>query len=179
MWSLRAAGAAVGVLPTTVRRWIDQGLLKPDPPWTVGDLQLLRYRAVSAGRRVGSQADHGTLARYTAGCSCRDCRAASAARQRRREAAKTEAGLDVGARARILELVNEGQLLNDAAAAVGVTARKVLRTMDRHPDWAVELQAALDTHRPPDWAHGRRSAFRAGCRCGECLEALRRSANRP
>ena len=178
MWSIRAAGAAVGVLPTTVRRWIDRGLLHSDPPWVVGDLQLLQARAVTAGRQVGSRADHGTLARYTAGCSCRDCRAASAARQRRREAAKTEAGLDVDARARIVELVNDGLLLNDAAAGVGVTARKVLRTMGRHPDWGVELQAALDAHRPSDWAHGQRSAFRAGCRCGECLAALRRSANR-
>jgi len=175
---VRAAGAAVGVLPTTVRRWIDRGLLNPDPPWTVSDLQLLRYRAVSAGRRMGSQADHGTLTRYTAGCSCRECRAASAARQRRREAAKTEAGLAADARARIVELVNQGQLLKDAAATVGVTARKVLRTMDRHPEWGVELRAALNAHRPPDWAHGQRSAFRAGCRCDECLEALRGSANR-
>lgn len=177
-WSVRAAGQAVGVHPTTVRRWIDRGDLAGAPPWAVKDLAVLRDRSAAAGRQRGLRAAHGTLSRYAAGCSCELCRAASAARQREREKALTDAGLPAPARERLIELAEGGLLLTAAAAEIGVSARKVLRTMARHPDWGLRLQAALDDHRPDGWDHGHRAAFRHGCRCSDCLTALRASANR-
>lgn len=172
MWTRRAACAVAGVQPGTLRRWIENGFLGADPPWTVSELRAQTYRSQSAGRRTAKgDAPHGTLARYSRGCSCDLCRAASAERQRDRNKANVEAGLPAELRERILTLVSRGALLKEAAADAGVSTLKVLNGASRHPDWGQRLWAALDANRPAGWRHGHHNAIQRGCRCTECRHA--------
>ena len=83
--SVRQVAAACAVTQPVVRRWLSLGLL-PEPPWTLQQLHEVRDLTDPVGRRRGSRAAHGTMARWNAGCSCTDCRRmqSDAARERGR-----------------------------------------------------------------------------------------------
>jgi hypothetical protein len=62
--SVRQAAAACKVSAPVVRRWLALGLI-PEPPWT--KLEEVRGLTDPEGRRRGSGAAHGTMARWNAG----------------------------------------------------------------------------------------------------------------
>jgi hypothetical protein len=73
LFSVRQAAAACDVSPPVVRRWLSLGLLS-SPPWTVEQLRSVRDRTDPQRHRLGSNAAHGTMARWNSGCSCARCR---------------------------------------------------------------------------------------------------------
>ncbi|GAC62208.1 MULTISPECIES: MucR family transcriptional regulator [Gordonia] len=83
-YTQRAAAAYVGRSDTALRNWIKREILPPDPPWFASDLVWARDEALrrqarqnEAMRALGTTAEHGTVARYSYGCRCDACRAAS------------------------------------------------------------------------------------------------------
>ena len=87
--SVRQAAAVCNVSAPVVQRWLSLGLIS-GPPWTLQQLHKIRDQTDPDGRRRGTRAAHGTMARWNAGCSCARCRQlqSEAARARGRRKAQ-------------------------------------------------------------------------------------------
>ena len=46
------------------------------------------------------------------------------------------------------------------------------------PEWGALLQSTLDQARPADLRHGVQSSYNRGCRCTDCMAAMRRASRR-
>jgi hypothetical protein len=121
--SVRQAAAACGVGPYVVERWLSRELL-PEPPWTLQQLQV-RDLTDPEGRRRGSEAAHGTRARWSAGCSCAECQETQSTTARARGRARAERRLPVKVREQLLDAIYAGQPFRQAVRDLGLTSNQV------------------------------------------------------
>jgi hypothetical protein len=165
--SVRQAAAACNVTPPVVRRWLSLGLL-PGPPWTVQQLHQIRDETDPQGRRRGPQVPHGTMARWTAGCSCTQCRQAQndAAKARFRRKAQDRLPADV--RRQLLDAIYGGQPFRTVLRNLGLTSPQVWGLTKTDQDWSAQLETALAATRRDDLQHGTNAAYVHGCVCSEC-----------
>jgi hypothetical protein len=168
--SQRQAARLLNMRPSSVFYWRQIGLLGP-APWTLAELLAVKHRADAPRRSRGVKAEHGSLSRAGAGCTCPPCRAASAALQRERERLEAGRQFQPEKRVALLELLSQGMRLMEAAAEIEVSPQQIWGRARSDPAWGAELQATIDRARPTDVGHGRQSAYRQGCRCSECRAA--------
>ena len=168
--SVRQAAAACKVTHPVVRRWVALGLL-PSPPWTVQQLHEVRDLTDPGGRRNGSRAPHGTMARWNAGCSCAECRRLQSDAARQRGRAKPQARLPLKVRHKLLQAIYAGQQFRPALRDLGLTSNQVFGLARADEEWSSALEAALTATRRDDLEHGTNAAYVHGCVCSDCLGA--------
>jgi hypothetical protein len=168
--SQREAARLLNMRPSSVFYWRRIGLLGP-APWTLAELLAVKHRPEAPNRPRGVTAAHGSLSRAGAGCTCPDCRAASAAFQRERDRRAAEQQFPPAKRGALLELLGEGVTFREASMQVGVSAKQIWGRARSDLEWGAQLQATLDRARPTGVVHGRQSSYRLGCRCSECRAA--------
>ena len=122
--SVRQAAAACAVIQPVVRRWLSLGLL-PEPPWTLQQLHEVRDLTDPVGRRRGSRAAHGTMARWNAGCSCTDCRRMQSDAARERGRAKSQSRLPAELREQFLAAIRLGRPFRQVLRDLGLTSNQV------------------------------------------------------
>jgi hypothetical protein len=166
----REAARLLNMRPSSVFYWRRIGLLGP-APWTLAELLAVKHRPDAPNRPRGVKAAHGSLSRVGAGCTCPDCRAASAAFQRQRKRRAAEQQFPPAQRAALLDLLGRGVPFREASMQIGVSAKQIWGRARSDPAWGAQLQATLDQARPTDIIHGRQSSYRQGCRCSECRSA--------
>lgn len=115
---VRQAAAICNVTQLVVRRWLSLGLL-PEPPWTLKQLDLTD----PVGRRRGSRAAHGTMARWNAGCSCTKCRRMRSDAARARGRGKSR--LPVEVRKHFLHAIHAGRPFREVLRGLGLTSNQV------------------------------------------------------
>ena len=177
--SVRQAAAICNVSHPVARRWITLRLL-PAPPWTLQQLEQVRNVTDPEGRRRGSRAAHGTMARWNEGCSCTACREMQSAAGRVRGRAKAEKRLPVQVRDRLLAAICDGQPFRHALGDLGLTPNKVWGLTKTEQEWSERLETALTAARRNDLKHGTNAAYVHGCVCQECREhqSIRMGRNR-
>jgi hypothetical protein len=168
--SQREAARILNMRPSSIFYWRRIGLLGR-APWTLDELLAVKHRPDAPNRPRGVKAPHGSLSRAGAGCTCPDCRAASADFQRQRERREAERQFPPAKRAALLELLGQGLPFREASMQLGVSAKQIWGRAQSDPAWGDRLQATLDRARPADVVHGRQSSYRQGCRCSECRAA--------
>lgn len=145
--SQRQAARLLNMRPSSVFYWRRIGLLGP-APWTLAELLAVKHRADAPRRSRGVKAEHGSLSRAGAGCTCRPCRAASATFQRERERLEAERQFQPEKRTALLELLSQGMRLMEAAAEIEVSPQQIWGRARSDPAWGAELQATIDRARP-------------------------------
>jgi hypothetical protein len=163
--TVRSATGACGVSQKAVRRWLADGRLG-GPPWTVE--QLVSVRDAPGSRARGAKAAHGTLSRYTEGCSCDLCRTALNDWTREHERAKADTRFPESTRQQLLDELLAGQPFKAVLQDLGLTANQVWGRARRDPDWAAAFDAVLMVTRRTDLDHGSNAAYVKGCVCPEC-----------
>ena len=167
--SARQAAAVCGVTRFAVRAWIDRGLL-PEPPWTVPQLERTRDKAAL---RPGPQAPHGTRARWSHGCGCRQCRQAQNDTVRAYGRARAQHRLSTEVRQQLLAAVYAGQPFRQVLRDLGLTSNQVWGLTKTDDKWSAALDAALMATRRADLEHGTNAVYVQGCVCKECREHQR------
>jgi hypothetical protein len=125
------------------------------------------------GRRRGTRAAHGTIARWNAGCSCAECRRLQSVAARARGRAKAQRRLPVGLRQQLLDAISACQSFREVLRDLGLTSNQVWGLAKTDGEWAAALEAALTATRRDDLQHGTNAAYVAGCVCKECREHQR------
>jgi hypothetical protein len=170
--SVRQAAAVCNVTPPVVRRWLSLGLL-PGPPWTVQQLHQIRDETDPQGRRRGPRMPHGTMARWTAGCSCTRCRQAQNAAAKARFRRKAQDRFPAEVRQQLLDAIHEGQPFHSVLRSLGLTSNQVWGLTKTDQDWSEKLDAALTATRRDDLEHSTTATYVRGCVCSECREHQR------
>ena len=170
--SIRQAAAVCNVSAPVVRRWLTLGLI-PGPPWTLQQLEEVRDRTDPAGRRRGSRAAHGTMARWNAGCSCAECRQFQSDEARARGRARAQERLPVEMRQQLLDAIYSGRPFRTVLRDLGLTSNQVWGLTKTDDDWSAALEADLTAARRNDLKHGTNAAYVHGCVCNECREHQR------
>lgn len=166
--SRRAAARHVGVDPTTVLRWITDGLLPPGPGWPAELVEQVHAEWKKTARPAKWEC--GTPAGYRAGCRCVPCTEAhsdesKSDRRRARELWWAERTSELCA------LLAAGSLTyREACDSVEASPQAVTAWKRLDPLFAERIDAALMAGRRPG-DHGTTSEWRRGCRCPECREA--------
>ena len=179
--SVRQAASVCGVSAPVVRRWLSLGLLS-EPPWTLPQLYEVRDRDhidPNSGRR-GSQAAHGTMTRWNAGCRCARYRQLQSDADRARKRAKAQARLPVEVRHQLLGALYADKPFRTVLRDLGLTSNQVWGLAKTDKGWAEALDAALAATRRKGLQHGTNGAYQAGCVCKEYREhqRLRMARNR-
>jgi hypothetical protein len=125
------------------------------------------------GRRRGTRAAHGTMARWNAACSCAQCRKFQSDTQRAWGRARARARLPVEMRQQLLDAIYAGQPFRTVLRDLGVTSNRVFGLTGTDAEWAETLEAALTAARREDLQHGTNAAYVAGCVCSDCREHQR------
>jgi hypothetical protein len=147
--SVRQAAAACNVSRSVVERWLSRELL-PDPPWSLQQLHQVRDVTDPEGRRRGSRAAHGTMARWSAGCSCAACRETQRATARTRGRVKAKKRLPAEVREQLLAAIYAGLPFRQVLRDLGLTSNQVCGLTMTDAEWSAALEAALTTTRRDD-----------------------------
>jgi hypothetical protein len=174
--SARRAAAVCGVTRFAIRAWIDRGLL-PEPPWTAQQLRQVRDTAEPGS---APQAPHGTRARWSNGCGCRQCRQAHNNTLRSYGRTRAQDRLSIELRERLLAAMCAGQPFRQVLRDLGLTSNQVWGLTRTDDEWSTALDGALMAPRRNDLEHGTNAAYVQGCVCRECREhqRLRMGRNR-
>ena len=140
--SVHQAAVACNVSRSVVERWLSRELL-PDPPWTLQQLHQVRNVTDPEGRRRGSRAAHGTMARWSAGCSCAACRETQRATARTRGRVKAKKRLPAEVREQLLAAIYAGQPFRQVLRDLGLTSNQVWGLTKTDAEWSAALEAAL------------------------------------
>jgi hypothetical protein len=167
--SIRQAAAACNVSAPVVRRWLTLGLI-PEPPWTLKQLEEVRCRTDPEGRRRGTRAAHGTMARWNAGCSGAECRQSQSEAARIRGRARAHQRLPVEMRQQLLDAIYNRQPFRTVLRDLGLTSNQVWGLTKTDREWSEKLDTALTAARWKDLKHGTNAAYIHGCVCRECRE---------
>jgi hypothetical protein len=159
-----------------VRAWIDRGLL-PEPPWTAEQLCQVRDTAELG---PGPQVPHGTRARWSNGCGCRQCRQAHNNTLRSYGRARALDRLPIEVREQLLAAIYAGQPFRHVLRDLGLTPNQIWGLARTDDQWSAALHGALMAARRNDLEHGTNAAYVQGCVCKECREhqQLRMDRNR-
>jgi hypothetical protein len=171
--SVRHAAAVCNVTPPVVRRrWLYLRLTS-GPPWTVGQLHEVRDMTDPEGRRRGPQVPHGTMTRWSDGCSCIQCRQAQNDAARARFRRKAQKRLPAKVRQGLLDAIYSGQPFRAVLHNLGLTPNQVWGLAKTDEEWSPALEAALTATRRHDLKQGTNAAYVQGCVCSECREHQR------
>ena len=88
------------------KRWLSLGLISGP---TLQQLHKIRDQTDPDGRRRGTRAAHGTMARWNAGCSCARCRQLQSDEARARGRRKAQQRLPADLRPQLLDAIYGGQ----------------------------------------------------------------------
>jgi hypothetical protein len=170
--SNRQAAKLLGLTPSTIGEAIAAGRLTP-PPWTVEQLEQYRHRTAAQPRLRSTRAEHGTVARWAAGCGCAACATAKRQSVSATKHADSERRFSAAQRLEMLEHIRAGKLFPVVVRSMKVSPGVVWGRTRWDAVWATELTDALDRHRPAELPHGKQRGYVSGCRCSECRAALR------
>jgi hypothetical protein len=144
--SVRQAAAVCNVSAPVVRRWLSLGLIPP-PPWTLEQLEEVRDLTDPEGRRQGTRAAHGTMARWNAGCSCAECRQLQSDEARARGRRKAQDRLPADVRQQLLDAIYRGKPFRESLRELGLTPNQVWGLTRTDEAWSAALEAALTATR--------------------------------
>lgn len=167
--SWREAARITGLTPATLRARVEAGNLT-QPPWTQAVLEKARDAKTTNRSKRGERSEHGTSARWSAGCNCEECAGAhlSAVRDLRRR--KSLEALEPH-REQILSMLASGDTYKKIFEKTGIRPQALTGIASWDEGWRQALDEALMTGRRPDLNHGTSWGWRCGCRCPECRDA--------